>query len=184
MTLKKITHTLPGTLRLACTVAVLLATGLSHAATLTLYNAQHPQTVNLLVKDFQKQTGITVKMRNGEGPELAAQLVAEGKVSPADVFLTSNSPELMLLEEKDMLAKAPLAALADIPARFNSPTGVWVGFLAVLALLMVFSPSLLSPSREGEGKTGTNPLVGCQPTRERTRMERAGDWIRTNTALH
>src|SRR5271170_2991231 len=47
----------------------------SQAASLTLYNAQHEQVVAALAKDFEKQTGISVKVRNGEGPAMAAQLV-------------------------------------------------------------------------------------------------------------
>src|ERR1700743_415103 len=88
----------------------------AHAASITLYNAQHEQVVNLLAKDFEKQSGISVKVRNGEGPALAAQIVAEGAVSPADVYFTENSPELMLLEEKGLLAKVDEATLGAVPA--------------------------------------------------------------------
>lgn len=54
----------------------------AHAASITLYSAQHEQVVNMLAKDFEKQTGVSVKIRTGEGPALAAQLVAEGAASP------------------------------------------------------------------------------------------------------
>ncbi|WP_035060674.1 iron ABC transporter substrate-binding protein [Andreprevotia chitinilytica] len=114
-------------------IAALLAAsfvGAAHAATLTLYSAQHPQTVTLLTKDFEKQSGIAVRVHTGEGPQLAAQLVAEGQSSPADVYLTSNSPELMLLEGKGMLSKVQPATFGEIPAHYSSPTGVWVGVMA------------------------------------------------------
>src|SRR5471032_2867787 len=119
-----------GTFKLACVAAALLASGVSQAASLTLYSAQHEQTVNLLVKDFEKQSGISVKVRTGEGPELAAQLLAEGSASPADVYFTENSPELMLLEEKGLLAPVQPATLSTIPARYSSPSGEWVGVVA------------------------------------------------------
>ncbi|MEX3982459.1 iron ABC transporter substrate-binding protein [Paraburkholderia sp. EG287A] len=102
----------------------------AQAASITLYNAQHEQVVNQLAKDFQQQTGIDVKIRSGEGPALAAQLVAEGEKTPADVYFTENSPELMLLEEKGLLAPVQQATLATVPARFNSPQGQWVGVTA------------------------------------------------------
>ncbi|WP_428996050.1 iron ABC transporter substrate-binding protein [Paraburkholderia ferrariae] len=102
----------------------------AHAASITLYNAQHEQVVNQLAKDFQQQTGIDVKIRSGEGPALAAQLVAEGEKTPADVYFTENSPELMLLEEKGLLAPVQKATLAAVPERFNSPQGQWVGVTA------------------------------------------------------
>lgn len=117
-----------------CGVALLAAVvtlpAPSRAATLTLYSAQHEQLVDLLIKDFEKASGVTVQARNGEGPAMAAQLLAEGSASPADVYFTENSPELMLLSEKGLLAKVDPATLAAIPARYSSPRGDWVGVLA------------------------------------------------------
>jgi iron(III) transport system substrate-binding protein len=99
-------------------------------ASLTLYSAQHEQTVDLLTKAFTKETGIGVKVHNGEAPELASQIVKEGASSPADVFFTENSPELELLSEKGLLAKVAPATLASVPAQDSSPAGDWVGVLA------------------------------------------------------
>jgi iron(III) transport system substrate-binding protein len=42
------------------------------AASLTLYSAQHEQTVDLLAKAFTKETGIDVKVHQGEAPDLPA----------------------------------------------------------------------------------------------------------------
>ncbi|SAL21199.1 ABC Fe3+ transporter, periplasmic ligand binding protein [Caballeronia sordidicola] len=121
-------------LRALCGLAVLSASAAlplsSAAATLTLYNAQHEQVVAALARDFEAQSGVSVKIRNGEGPAMAAQLVAEGSASPADVYFTENSPELVLLDEKGLLAKTDASTLAVIPSRFNSPQGDWVGVLA------------------------------------------------------
>src|SRR5271165_3929820 len=112
------------------------------AASLTLYSAQHEQTVDLLTKAFTKETGIDVKVRNGEGPELASELVKEGASSPADVFFTENSPELELLSEKGLLAKAAPATLASVPAADSGPNGDWVGVLARENVL-VFNTDLI-----------------------------------------
>ncbi|MEJ0003846.1 MAG: iron ABC transporter substrate-binding protein [Pararobbsia sp.] len=100
------------------------------AASLTLYSAQHEQLTELLAKDFEKASGISVNVRDGEGPALAAQLVTEGGASPADVYFTENSPELMLLEEKGLLAPVAATTLQVVPARYSSPTGAWVGVVA------------------------------------------------------
>ncbi len=100
------------------------------SASLTLYSAQHEQTVDLLTKAFTKETGIGVKVHNGEAPELASQIVKEGPSSPADVLFTENSPELELLSEKGLLAKVAPATLASVPAQDSSPAGDWVGVLA------------------------------------------------------
>ncbi len=143
------------------------ASNTAHAASITVYNAQHEQVMNLLAKDFEKQTGIAVKVRNGEGPALAAQIVAEGDASPADVYFTENSPELMLLEEKHLLAPVDAATLAAIPARFDSPTGQWVGVTARESVL-VYNVAKLQPDQlpvslfdlakpEWKGKVGIAP---------------------------
>lgn len=139
----------------------------AQAASITLYSAQHEQVVNLLAKDFEKQTGISVKIRNGEGPALAAQLAAEGEASPADVYFTENSPELMLLEEKGLLGKVDSPTLATIPSRFNSPTGQWVGVTARESVL-VYNTTKIQASQlpqsildlakpEWKGKVGIAP---------------------------
>jgi iron(III) transport system substrate-binding protein len=100
------------------------------AASMTLYSAQHEQTVDLLTKAFTKETGIEVKVHSGEAPELASQLVKEGASSPADVFFTENSPELELLSEKGLLAKVAPPTLARVPARYSGSAGDWLGVLA------------------------------------------------------
>jgi iron(III) transport system substrate-binding protein len=100
------------------------------AASLTLYSAQHEQTVDLLTKAFTKETGIDVKVHQGEAPELASQLVKEGASSPADVFFTENSPELELLSEKGRLSKVAPATLASVPAEDSGSASDWVGVLA------------------------------------------------------
>jgi iron(III) transport system substrate-binding protein len=102
----------------------------ARAASLTLYSAQHEQTVDILTKEFTKETGIDVKVHSGEAPELASQLVKEGRSSPADVFFTENSPELELLSEKGLLAKVAPATLASVPAQDSGSDGDWVGVLA------------------------------------------------------
>ena len=119
-------------------VAALVALGLfvspaitsAGAVTLTLYSAQHEQTVDLLTKAFTKETGIDVKVHSGEAPELASELLKEGASSHADVFFTENSPELELLSEKGLLAKVAPATLASVPAADSGSNGDWVGVLA------------------------------------------------------
>ncbi|MDR3470160.1 MAG: extracellular solute-binding protein [Devosia sp.] len=99
-------------------------------ARLTLYGAQHPQMLDLLVKGFKAETGIDIDVRTGDAPEIANQIAEEGDTSPADIFVTENSPELLLLEEKGLLAPVDATTLARVPAKYSSPTGAWIGFLA------------------------------------------------------
>lgn len=102
----------------------------SGANTLILYNGQHEQTTNQLVSAFEKQSGITVKVRNGDEDVLGNQILQEGSASPADLFYTENSPVLEKLQENGALAPVDPATLSHVPSRYNSPKGDWVGVSA------------------------------------------------------
>jgi iron(III) transport system substrate-binding protein len=116
------------------------------APTLTLYSGQHEQSVNLLIADFQKRSGIAVKVKAGEGPEIANQIAEEGASSPADVYFTENSPELQLLSEKGLLAPVDAKTLSEIPPQYNSPKGDWVGVLARENVL-VYNTAMVKPGQ-------------------------------------
>jgi iron(III) transport system substrate-binding protein len=98
-----------------------------------------------LVAAFEKQTGITVHVRLGEDEELANQIVAEGSSSPADVILTENSPPLVLLQEKHLLAKVNASAYSRVPAKYSSPSRNWVG-VAGRATALVYNPKQVPAS--------------------------------------
>jgi iron(III) transport system substrate-binding protein len=117
----------------------------ARAETLTLYSAQHPQVDAMLMAEFTKETGIAVQVREGEGPDIAAQILQEGADTPADVFFTENSPELNLLDEKGLLAPVDPATLAQVPAKYSAADGNWLGVLARENVL-AFNPSLVQES--------------------------------------
>jgi len=113
--------------------------------TLTLYSAQHAQVVKLLTDAFTKQTGIRVRVHNGEAPGIASQIVREGKSSPADVVFVENSPELVLLDEHHLLAPVAPATLARVPAADSAPDGSWLGVLARENVL-AYNPKVIARS--------------------------------------
>jgi iron(III) transport system substrate-binding protein len=116
------------------------------AQSITLYNGQHVQTAQNLVAAFEKATGITVNIRSDDEDTLADQIVAEGSHSPADVFLTENSPPLESLQAKGMLSKVDAGTLSHVPARFSSPQGDWVGVSARVSVL-IYNPGLISAGK-------------------------------------
>lgn len=110
---------------------------------LVLYNGQHLQLTRSLVSAFQRATGIRVKLRTDDGVVLADQILQEGHSSPADVYLTENSPELVELAEHGLLARLPQSVLTQVPARDRAPDGTWVG-VALRVSALVYNPSLVS----------------------------------------
>ena len=113
---------------------------------ITLYNGQHQQTTEALVSRFEKATGIKVQERDGDEDQLAEEIEQEGSSTPADVFFSENSPSLMSLEGKHLLERLPADVTSQVPARFNSPTGAWVGVSARVSV-MVYNPALISAAQ-------------------------------------
>jgi iron(III) transport system substrate-binding protein len=136
---------LPALAALAVLLGVPTVTRTAQAAdapTLTLYSAQHEQVIDMLTDAFTKETGIKVQAHEGEGPDIANQLAQEGASSPADIFMTENSPELVLLDEKRLLAPVNASTLAAVPREDSAPSGDWVGVLARENVL-TFNPALI-----------------------------------------
>lgn len=118
----------------------------SSGQSITLYSGQHQQTVNGLVTAFEKQTGITVNVRNDDEDTLANLIAVQGSHSPADVFYTENSPALQFLQDKGLLAPVQASTLARTPARYNSQAGDWVAVSARVSVL-IYDPSLIAKSQ-------------------------------------
>ena len=134
---------------------------------ITVYNAQHEDLTQLEADAFTAQTGIKVTLRNGDDSELSNQIVQEGAASPADVFLTENSPGMSLVNSKGLFAKADQAALDQVPAQFRPSDGNWVGW-AARSTVLPYNPTKLTPEQlpasimdlaqpQWKGKIGISP---------------------------
>ena len=134
-------------LLLAAAVATTLVTAGcgDDGPSIVVYNAQHEELLVDLAKDFTEQTGIDVQLRNGSDLEMSAQLVAEGKASPADVFLTENSPAMAQVERAGLLAPLPAEATADIPEQYRPASDDWTGFVA-RSTVLVYNTDLVDPA--------------------------------------
>jgi iron(III) transport system substrate-binding protein len=111
--------------------------------TLTLYNAQHEDLVTAMVTGFTQSSGIKVDIRSGKDFELANQIVQEGGSSPADVFVTENSPAMQVVQDKGLFAPVDKTTLAQVPPQFAPSTADWVG-VAARATVLVYNPSMIS----------------------------------------
>jgi iron(III) transport system substrate-binding protein len=131
--------------------------GSDPGGSITVYNGQHLQTTEALVSAFETRTGISVNIRSDDEAVLADQIVTEGTRSPADVFLSENSPPLEVLASKGLLANVDSATLARTPARYSSTAGKWVGVSARVSV-MDYNTSLLSP-----GQLPTSVMDLAQP---------------------
>ncbi|MFH2341330.1 iron ABC transporter substrate-binding protein [Enterobacter cloacae] len=110
---------------------------------IVVYNAQHENLVKSWVDGFTKETGIKVTLRNGDDSELGNQLVQEGSASPADVFLTENSPSMVLVDNAKLFASLDAETLKQVPAEYRPAYGRWIG-IAARSTVFVYNPEKLS----------------------------------------
>ena len=110
---------------------------------LTIYSAQHDNLVDAWVKGFTAETGVEVQVRQGSDSSMGNQIVAEGARSPADVFLTENSPAITVVQDADLLAPVDPSTLDQVGPAFRPSTGAWTG-IAARSTVLVYNPSLVS----------------------------------------
>ena len=117
-------------------LASALLSSCSSEPDLVVYNAQHEELMNEIVPLFEEETGLDVELRHGKDLELANQIVAEGKDSPADVFLTENSPAMSIVDNAGLFTKVSEKATAPIPDQYVPSSGNWTGFIARSTVVM------------------------------------------------
>jgi len=113
---------------------------------IVVYNAQHEGLTKAWVEGFTKDTGIKVTLRNGDDSEMANQIVQEGKASPADVFLTENSPSMVLVDNAGLFAPLAPATLSQVAAPYRPAHGNWVG-IAARSTVFVYNKEKLSEDK-------------------------------------
>ena len=119
------------------------AGGDAEAGDITVYNAQHESLTKEWIDAFTAETGIKVTMRQGSDTELSNQIIQEGSASPADVFLTENSPAMTQVENADLFADVDEATIAQVPEEFRPSTGKWTG-IAARSTVLVYDKNKLT----------------------------------------
>ncbi len=110
---------------------------------ITVYNAQHESLTKEWIDAFTAETGVKVTMRQGSDTELSNQIVQEGAASPADVFLTENSPAMAQVENAGLFADVDKATIDQVPAEFRPSTGKWTG-IAARSTVLVYDKAKLT----------------------------------------
>jgi len=109
---------------------------------LQVYSAQHENLTKAWAEAFTAATGIKVQIRKGNDASMGHQIVAEGSASPADVFLTENSPAMTLVERSKLLAPLDEATRRQVPADLTPSSKAWTA-IAARSTVLVYNPSKL-----------------------------------------
>jgi iron(III) transport system substrate-binding protein len=113
---------------------------------LLIYNAQHESLTKEWIDAFTKETGVKVTYRQGGDTELGNQLIAEGDASPADVFLTENSPAMAAVEHAALFADLDAETINQVPSQYRPASGKWTG-VAARTPVFVYNTTKLQPDQ-------------------------------------
>ncbi|MBB1425836.1 Fe(3+) ABC transporter substrate-binding protein [Shewanella frigidimarina] len=107
-------------LGLAC-----VASSVSAAEALTVYSYRQAFLIEPILEKFTEQSGVDVNVVFAKDG-IAERMVREGRLSPADVVLTSDFSRLMELVEKDLISPVDSAVIdSNIPAQYRSQQNNW-----------------------------------------------------------
>lgn len=137
-----------GNLARAIAVALGMATlgAAAEAQEVNVYSSRHYAADKMLIEQFQKQTGIKVNVIEGDVAPLLQRLQAEGRNSPADLFITADAGNLWRAQQAGVLQPVKSAALDEvIPENLREPGGHWFG-LSQRARVVVYNKGKVKPS--------------------------------------
>ena len=104
------------------------ATTVQAAGEVNVYSARKEKLIKPLLDRFTKQSGIPVNLVTGKADALLKRLEAEGRNTPADLFVTVDAGRLHRAKAAGVLQPAASQALeAAVPAAYRDPDGYWYG---------------------------------------------------------
>lgn len=109
----------------------------------TLYSGRGESLVAPLIEEFERETGIRVRVRYGGTAELAVLLQEEGERSPADLFWGQDAGALGALSRQGYLAELPRDILTQLPEIYRAQRGTWVA-TSGRSRVLAYSPQRVS----------------------------------------
>lgn len=138
--------------------AALAAADAARAAEVNVYSARKEALIRPLLDAFSADSGIEVRLVTGKAGQLHERLAAEGRNSPADVFLTVDAGNLHRAREAGLLRPVRSDVLeAAVPARWRDPEGHWFGF-SLRARVLVYAADRVAPGELSTYEALADPI--------------------------
>jgi iron(III) transport system substrate-binding protein len=133
-------------LALATATAAVLGVAAAQAAELNLYTSRHYDTDEAFYANFTRATGIKINRIEDSEDKLMERMRAEGRNSPADVFVTVDAGRLGRAKEMGLFQPIRSAALESaIPANLRDPDRNWFGF-SKRARVIIYAKDRVKPT--------------------------------------
>ncbi len=123
---------------------ILSALGTAAAQELVIYSGRSKSLVEPIIQQFERETGIKVRVKYGKSAELAVLLLEEGMRSPADLFWAQDAGALGAVAKADLFVKLPESVVARVPEQFRNENGLWVAVTG-RARTLAYSPERVKP---------------------------------------
>ncbi len=94
---------------------------------LVIYSGRKEKLIGNIIKQFETDSGIKVKVRYGGTSELASAILEEGDNSPADIFFAQDAGALGAIQKAGKAVKLKPELLNKVDAKYRSPQGKWIG---------------------------------------------------------
>lgn len=167
--------------------------GVVQAETLTLYSGRSKSLVDPIIQQFEKDTGIEVKVSYANTTQLANKLMTEGEKTSASLFWAQDAGALGAVSKKGLFAKLPESVLKKVPKTFRHSDGLWVA-TSGRARVIAYSPERVAMDAlpksvfdltqpKWKGKVGWAPLNASfqafvTAMRAQVGEERTEKWLR------
>jgi iron(III) transport system substrate-binding protein len=140
--------------------------------TVVVYASEDQVFSEPILKDFERDTGITVKSvfdtEEAKSTGVMNRLIAEKNNPQADVYWANEPVRAEVLKQRGISTPYSSPSSEGIPDQFKDPDHHWTGFSARARLLLVNSKSTIKPAsvmaytdRLAKGRAAiANPLFG------------------------
>jgi len=123
---------------------------------INIYTSRH-YGVEPVFQEFTKQTGIEVRFTTGSDAALRLRLQAEGKHTPADMYIAVDAGNLWLAGQDGLLAEVQSTILQNnIPANLRDTNNRWFGLTRRVRTIM-YHPDRVSPEQLSTIEALTDP---------------------------
>ncbi len=120
---------------------ILVTCGKREGMEVVVYTSTDQVFSEPVLKEFEKRTGIKVRMvfdtEETKSTGLVNRLLAEKDSPKCDVFWSNDPLRVEILKQKGVLAPYRSPQAAKIPPQFKDPEGYWTGFSGRIRVILV-----------------------------------------------